>query len=197
MHHFCSENRLPKIFFQILSQKSAQFVNLRNPDLGWSQESTQSVDFMDSWSVFGFSQKNPPLRVLYRKRLEKRQIHVSTKNSKQTVLKLVVPEGTFLWPIILSTLLLNHETSIKIDKNHPLALSKGPFHHSYSSKIWKGYDFICMHGLSLWFTKAFYFIFAPVWMDQHFKTRGWESKHHVEPSRNGTFWFERLNQKPK
>ena len=40
--------------------------------------------------------KNPPLRVLYRKRLEKRQIHLSTKNSKQTVLKLVVPEGTFL-----------------------------------------------------------------------------------------------------
>ena len=68
--------------------------------------------------------KNPPLRVLYRKRLKKRQIHLSTKNSKQTVLKLVVPEGTFLWPIILSTLLLNHETTIKIDKNHALALWK-------------------------------------------------------------------------
>ena len=121
---FVRKTACQKYFFQILSQKSAQFVNLRNPDLGWSQESTQSVDFMDSWSVFGFSQKNPPLRVLYRKRLEKRQIHLSTKNSKQTVLKLVVPEGTFLWPIILSTLLLNHETTVKIDKNHPLALWK-------------------------------------------------------------------------
>ena len=38
-----------KDFFQILFQKNTQIVNLKNPDLG--------LDFMDSWSVFGFAQK--------------------------------------------------------------------------------------------------------------------------------------------
>ena len=62
-YHFCMENRLTKRLFSDLVPKNSQVVNLKNPDLDWSGESIRSVDFMDSWSVFGFHQKtqNPLL----------------------------------------------------------------------------------------------------------------------------------------
>ena len=47
-----------KYFFQILSQKMLGLWISKIWIWIWSEESTLSVDFMDSWSVFGFAQKN-------------------------------------------------------------------------------------------------------------------------------------------
>ena len=68
MYHFCSENRLSKILFSnpfpqkrsdCESQKSRFRFDPKNPPL--------SVDFMDSWSVFGFVKKTRKIRFWIRK----------------------------------------------------------------------------------------------------------------------------------
>ena len=56
---FFRKTACQKYFFQILSQKNAQIVNLKNPDLDLIRRippPPPSVDFMDSWSVFGFAE---------------------------------------------------------------------------------------------------------------------------------------------
>ena len=83
------------------------------------------------------------LRVLYSQRLKKRQIHLSTKKSKQTVLKLVVPERTFLWPIILIDVTMkkdNFATSMVLN----------------FERLW------LMYLRSLWFYENFLFYFCPI-----------------------------------
>ena len=75
---FFSKNRLSKIIFQILSQKNAQIVNLKNPDLDlirrihpecgfyefmirfWICPKTLKIRFWIRKSVFGFSRKKAP-----------------------------------------------------------------------------------------------------------------------------------------
>ena len=97
----------------------------------------------------------------------------------------MVPERTFLWPIILSTLLLNRESTIKIDKSREstdLNYEKGQFRYSYGSKFWKVDLCTSFH---CDFTKTFYFIFA-LFTNGPTPTRGWKSKHQVEPSRKAT-----------
>ena len=44
---FVRKTACQKYFLQILSQKNAQIVNLKNPDLDLIRDSTQSVDFKD------------------------------------------------------------------------------------------------------------------------------------------------------
>ena len=83
------------------------------------------------------------LRVPYSQRLKKRQIHLSTKKSKQTVLKLVVPERTFLWPIILIDVTMkkdNFATSMVLN----------------FERLW------LMYLRSLWFYENFLFYFCPI-----------------------------------
>ena len=58
--HFCGKTACQKYFFQIDSKKQQQQKTLRLwiskiQIWIWSEESTQSVDFMDSRSVFGFA----------------------------------------------------------------------------------------------------------------------------------------------
>ena len=59
MYHFCSENRLSKILFSNpFPKKTLRRLWISKIRIWiWSEESTPSVDFMDSWSVFEFAQK--------------------------------------------------------------------------------------------------------------------------------------------
>ena len=54
-----SKNRLSKIlFFKSFPKKTLRLWISKIRIWIWSEESTQSVDFMDSWSTFGFAPKN-------------------------------------------------------------------------------------------------------------------------------------------
>ena len=53
---FCSENYCQKYFFQILSHKNAQIVNLKNPDLNLIRRIQPESGFYDPF--FGFAPKN-------------------------------------------------------------------------------------------------------------------------------------------
>ena len=56
---FFSKNRLSKIrFSNPFPQKTLRLSISKIRICIWSEESTLSVDFMDSWSAFGFAQKN-------------------------------------------------------------------------------------------------------------------------------------------
>ena len=56
---FFSKNRLSKILFSNPFPKNRSDCESQKSGFGFqSEESTLSVDFMDSWSVFGFAQKN-------------------------------------------------------------------------------------------------------------------------------------------
>ena len=138
------------------------------------------------------------LRVPYSQRLKKKQIHLSTKKSKQTVLKLVVPERTFLWPIIFIDVTSKPGTTIKIDKRREstdLNYEKGQFRYFYGSKFWKAMTYVPPFTVIL---RKLFILFLPYSrMDQHFKTCGWKSKHQVEPSQKGALVWETQTSKGK
>lgn len=55
---FCSENRWSKILFlNPFPEKKLNWWISKMRIRIWSEESTHSVDYKDSWSVFGFAQK--------------------------------------------------------------------------------------------------------------------------------------------
>ena len=60
VYHFCSKTACHKNFFQILSQKPLRLWIAKILIWSWCEESTLSVNFMDSWSVFGFWAPPPP-----------------------------------------------------------------------------------------------------------------------------------------
>ena len=138
------------------------------------------------------------LRVLYSQRLKKRQIHLSTKCQSKLSWNSWSQRGLFFGLSFSSTLLLNPETTIKIDKSgesSDLNYEKGQFRHSYGSKFWKTMTYVRPFTVIL---RKLFILFLPyLRMDQHFKTCGWKSKHQVEPSRKGALVWETQTSKGK
>ena len=101
VHYFCSENRLSKIlFFKSFSKKRSDCKS-QTPDWIWSEESTQTVDFMDSWSVFGFAPQKRKIRFWIRKfgfgfSPQKGPIYVKACYSHDNSLGQAVPGGVMV-----------------------------------------------------------------------------------------------------
>ena len=55
---FFAKNRLSKILFKSFPKKTLRLWISKIRIWIWSEESTLSVDFMNSWSVFGYAQKH-------------------------------------------------------------------------------------------------------------------------------------------
>ena len=65
--YFCGKTAYQtEYFFEILSKNKMLRLWISKIQIWiWLEESTQSVDFMDSWSVFAFAQKNAPTNFIF------------------------------------------------------------------------------------------------------------------------------------
>ena len=64
---FFAKNRLSKILFKSFPKKTLRLWISKIRIWIWSEESTLSVDFMNSWSVFGYAPKTLKIRFWIRK----------------------------------------------------------------------------------------------------------------------------------